>query len=154
MTEHVGIVSPEAPVTKAEYEVLASFRYLIRQFLRFSEEAAQEIGLTPQHHQALLAIQGFPGRAEITISELAERLKIRHHSAVGLVDRLVEQRLVMRVPGIEDQRKVYVQVTATGLAMLASLAGPHRDELRRIEPQFRELFAALAPGQAQPPSHE
>src|SRR3954464_1186294 len=146
MTEHPGRQALETPITKAEYETLATFRYVIRHFLHFSEEAAQAIGLTPQHHQALLAIQGFPGRTEITITELAERIKIRHHSAVGLVDRLVEQQLVRRVPGIEDQRKVYIQLTPHGLEMLNRLVRPHHAELRRIEPQLRQLLASIAPG--------
>jgi DNA-binding MarR family transcriptional regulator len=139
----------EDTVSKAEYEALATFRYLIRQFLHFSEQAAKSIGLTPQQHQALLAIQGFPEREMITISELAERLKIRHHSAVGLVDRLVDQQLVTRIPVPEDQRKVYVRLTAHGLTTLDRLGGPHRAELRRIEPQLRQLLAALAPAAEQ-----
>src|SRR3569832_1651151 len=71
-------------LSKAEYELLAAFRYALRQFLRFSEEAARAVGIEAQQHQALLAVKGFPGRDRITISELAERLQIRHHSAVGM----------------------------------------------------------------------
>lgn len=145
MSETPETSPSEARVSKAEYEALATFRYLVRQFLHFSEQAATALGLTPQQHQALLAIQGFPGREMITISELAERLKIRHHSAVGLVDRLVDQQLVTRSPAPQDQRKVYVQLTSNGLSMLEQLGGPHRDELRRIEPQFRRLFMSFAP---------
>lgn len=145
-----GLSQPvELTVSKAEYEALATFRYLIRQFLHFSEQAAKAIGLTPQQHQALLAIQGFPEREMITISELAERLKIRHHSAVGLVDRLVDQQLVARIPAPEDQRKVYVRLTPHGLTTLDRLGGPHRAELRRIEPQLRRLLVALAPAAEQ-----
>ena len=71
-----------ATVTQGEYQALASLRYSLRQFLHFSEQAAGEAGLTPQQHQALLAIKGFGG-AQLTIGELAERLQLRHHSAVG-----------------------------------------------------------------------
>lgn len=145
MTERSVGSKTQAPVSRTEYEALASFRYVIRQFLRFSEEAAHTIGLTPQHHQALLAIQGYPGRSEITIGELAERLQIRHHSAVGLVDRLVDQQLVTRVPDAVDQRKVHVQVTPHGLHMLDKLVGPHREELRRLGPQLHELLASFIP---------
>jgi DNA-binding CsgD family transcriptional regulator len=84
------------PLTKTEYELLAAFRYHLRQFLRFSEEAAQTAGLTPRQHQALLAIKGFPKRESVTIGELAEQLQIAHHTAVELVDRLAAQKLVER----------------------------------------------------------
>src|SRR5262245_44158964 len=95
-------------VTKAEYEMLAAFRYALRQFLHFSETAAAAQGLTPQQHQALLAIMGFPGRTQVTIGELADRLRIRHHSAVGLVDRLQALGLVQRESARTDRRQVYV----------------------------------------------
>src|SRR4051812_19813617 len=105
-------------VTKAEYEELAAFRYRLRQFLRFSEQAARSVGLTVQQHQALLAVMGFPGRDRITIGELAERLQIAHHSAVGLVDRVVAQKLFEKKTGTEDARQVYVTVTAGGRKIL------------------------------------
>src|SRR6266566_9056175 len=85
-----------ARISKAQYEMLAAFRYQLRQFLHFSEQAAQKAGLTPRQHQALLAIKGFPGRDSVTIGELAEQLQIAHHSAVGLVDRLEAQNLIVR----------------------------------------------------------
>ena len=75
-------------VTQTEYELLAAFRYALRQFLRFSEEAAKGIGMTPQQHQALLAIKGFPGRDRVTIGELAERLQLEPQKVAGLIRRL------------------------------------------------------------------
>lgn len=131
------------PISKADYETLAAFRYIVRQFLHFSEEAAQAVGITPQQHQAMLAIKGFPGRDYVTIGELAERLQIRHHSAVGLVDRLVAQDLVAREPG-SDPRSVYVRLTPHGLDVLQQLTSAHREELRRIGPDFRVLLEQLA----------
>src|SRR5512147_3089012 len=104
-------------VSKDQYEGLAAFRYAIRQFLRFSEEAVLAVGLTPQQHQALLAIKGFPGRDTITIGELAERLQIKHHSAVGLVDRLVSQGLVVRQPAADDRRQVFLCITPHGTGL-------------------------------------
>ncbi|HEY5232911.1 MAG TPA: MarR family transcriptional regulator [Verrucomicrobiae bacterium] len=83
-------------LNKAQYETLAAFRYALRKFIHFSETAAQAAGITSQQHQVLLAIRGFPGRDQVTVSELAERLQLRHHSAVGLVDRLVIEKLVAR----------------------------------------------------------
>ena len=131
------------PVSKSELEALAAFRYTLRQFMRFSEEAAQEVGLTPQQHQALLNIQGFPGRDQITIGELAERLKIRHHSAVGLVNRLVTEGLVKREAAKTDRRQVYVKLSRRGLEMLEQLSEAHRAELKRIGPQLGQLLERL-----------
>ncbi len=133
----------QEPITKAEYEALAAFRYVLRQFLRFSEEAAQGVGLTPQHHQALLAIKGYPGRDRITVGELAERLQIRHHSTVGLVNRLAAQGFVTREPATDDQRQVYVTLTESGCEMLTQLTAAHREELRRVGPQLNTLLENL-----------
>src|SRR5580698_9448813 len=94
------------PLMKAEYETLAAFRYALRKFIHFSETAAETAGITPQQHQALLAIKGFPGHDRVTVSELAERLQLRHHSTVGLIDRLVAEKLVARAPSQEDRRQV------------------------------------------------
>ena len=131
-------------LTKPEYEALAALRYALRQFLRFSEAAAQATGLTPQQHQALLAIKGFPGPAPITIGELAERLQIRHHSAVGLVDRLVSQKLIARKPSTKDRRQVYIQLGRHGEAVLERLSSVHRLQLRRAGPKIAALLKRLS----------
>ncbi len=130
------------PISKEEYETLAAFRYALRQFLRFSEDAATSIGVPPHQYQALLAIKGFPGRDYVTIGELAERLQIRHHSAVELVDRLSDQTLVVRERG-RDRRSVYVRLTPAGLEVLQQLAATHREELCRIGPELRSLLERL-----------
>jgi len=130
-------------MSQADYEALGAFRYALRQFLHFSETAAQAAGLTPQQHQALLAIKGFPGGAQVTIGELAERLQIRHHSAVGLVDRLAAQKLVVREAAQTDRRQVCVALTEHGEQLLESLSVAHREELRRIGPNLKELLAQL-----------
>jgi DNA-binding MarR family transcriptional regulator len=122
-----------------DFEALAAFRYALRQFLRFSEQAARGQGLTPQQHQALLAIRGFPG-GRITIGELAERLQVRHHSAVGMVDRLTARGLASRAPDDDDRRKVHIVLSARGATSLAALAAVHRDELRRLGPQLKSLL--------------
>jgi DNA-binding MarR family transcriptional regulator len=130
-------------ISKSEYETLANLRYALRQFLRFSEEAAQGAGLTPQQHQALLAIKGFGGTHSITIGELAERLQIRHHSAVGLVDRLVSQDLIARKQGTKDRRQVNLALTARGEAVLEQLSAVHREQLRRAGPKIAALLKQL-----------
>ena len=129
--------------------MLAEFRYQLRQFLHFSELAAQEAGLTPRQHQALLAIKGFPKRETITIGELAEQLHIAHHSAVGLVDRSVEQNLIARQQGTEDRRQVYIKLTDHGSQVLEQLSGVHRDEIRRLGPSLRLLLNNLMGDQNQ-----
>jgi len=125
---------------KEDYELLAEFRYRLRRFLRFSEQAAMQNGLTPQQYQVLLAIQGYPGRHEITMSELAERLQINHHSAVGLVDRLEAAGFVRRAPAPDDRRKVLLRLTPEGLAIMDATYGLHRDALRTLGPQLTELL--------------
>jgi Transcriptional regulators len=130
----------------ADYQRLAEFRYLLRRFLRFSEKAADEAGLTAQQHQALLAIKGFGGREHVTIGELAERLGIRHHSAVGLIDRLVSNGLAERQSGTDDRRQVLVSVTPKAEGLLATLTAVHRDELEQLAPLLQELLAHFGGG--------
>jgi len=132
-----------AKVTKIDYETLSAFRHALRRFLHFSEEAARGAGLTPQQHQALLAIKGFPGRDRISIGELAERLQIRHHSAVGLADRLVIKKLAIRRPDPKDRRQVHLALTAHGEALLEKLTAAHRAQLRRVGPQIEALLERL-----------
>ena len=134
----------EDDLSKSDYETLASLRYALRQFVRFSEEAAAEEGLGPQQHQALLAIKGFPGRERVTIGELANKLHVRHHSAVGLVNRLTAEKLIKRETAPDDARKVLVALTKRGEAILAKLSSAHREELRRVGPGLRELLDRIA----------
>lgn len=131
-------------LSKAQYELLASFRFALRKFLRFSEAAAQASGLTPQQHQALLAIKGFPGRDRVTVGELAERLQIVHHSAVGLIDRLATEKLVVREASEEDRRRVFIALTKRGEELLETLSATHREQLRRISPEIGSLLERLA----------
>lgn len=130
-------------VSQEEYETLAAFRHSLRQFLIFSEEAARNVGLTPQHHQALLTIKGFPGRDYVTVGELAEQLHIKHHSAVGLVNRLVAQGLVTRRPSTEDRRQVWITLTPHGEDLLSDLTVVHKEEVRRIRITLQELLERL-----------
>jgi DNA-binding MarR family transcriptional regulator len=131
-------------LTKAQYEMLAAFRYALRRFIHFSEAAAQAAGITPQQHQALLAIKGFPGRDYVNVGELAERLQLRHHSAVGLIDRLVVENLVARAVSNEDHRKVFILLTAHGEKTLEKLSTMHREQLKRIGPELGRLLEQLA----------
>ena len=127
------------PVCDKDYETLARFRYELRRFLRFSEDAAAEAGLTPQQHQALLAVRAMEG-GEMLVGTLAERLLLRPHSATELVNRLEKLGLVARRQLKDDRRKVCVAITPHGRAMLDSLAASHRTELRRMRPMLEGLI--------------
>jgi len=129
-------------VRDEDYRRLARFRQTLRRFLKFSEAAAGEAGLTPQHYQALLAIRAAPPRG-LLVGELAEQMLLRPHSATGLVDRLSEAGLVERARDEEDRRQVRVRATDAARALLASLAGSHRAELRRLKPMLTDLIDAL-----------
>jgi len=117
---------------------LARFRSGIRRYLRFSEETVRAHGVTPQQYQLLLALKGFPDREWATVRELADRLQLRHHSVVELVNRAQARGLVDRGPHPDDARMVRIQLTEDGEQTLAHLSALHRDELRRLD-------ASLAP---------
>jgi DNA-binding MarR family transcriptional regulator len=124
---------PGPPLTKQDFEALARFRFGIRRYLRFSEETVRRHGVTPQQYQLMLALKGFPGRDWATVGEVAERLQLRHHSVVELVDRAQGQGLVRRAPHPDDARAVQVLLTDLGEVTLARLSALHRDELRRLD---------------------
>jgi DNA-binding MarR family transcriptional regulator len=130
-------------VSKADYEHLAAFRNALREFLHFSEEAALAAGIPPQQHQAMLVIRGFPGRDFITVGELASQLKIKHHSAVGLANRMETERLIVKKQHPQDRRQVHLRLTATGEKTLQRLAATHKAELARIAPAFRKILNHL-----------
>lgn len=132
-------VAASRALSEADFRALAGFRYALRRFFHFSEGAAAAAGVSPRQYQALLAIRAWEGAEPATIGELAERLQLRHHSAVGLVQRLVGRSLVTRRPLARDRRRVGLVLTARGQRLLARLASAHRAELR----QFRSHLAAV-----------
>jgi DNA-binding MarR family transcriptional regulator len=130
----------ERALTLADYESLAELRYQIRCFLHFSEQASRIAGLEPRQHQLMLALKGLPAEIRPRIGELAERLQIRHHSAVELVNRLSAGGYVRRHRGGEDAREVLLSLTSKGEKVLKELSLHHRAELRMRGPA---LIAAL-----------
>ena len=134
-----------AELSLAHYQLLAEFRHLLARFLAFSADAARAAGLAPRQHQALLAIKGHPRGAQVAVGDLAERLTIRHHSAVGLVDRLVESGYLVRRTDKEDRRRAVLSLTPAGEQALAALSAVHREELRRIAPLLAPLLKQLGP---------
>ena len=133
--------TPGTTISNAEYQALASFRAELRRFLRFSEEAARAAGLSPQQHQLLLAIRGFPGEAAPTVGDLADALQVKHHSMVGLINRTVQAGFLRREPSPVDQRAVHVVLTPQGEEILRALTVAHRSEHRQLKRVLRQLIA-------------
>lgn len=132
----------ERELTDTDYAMLANFRFRLREFLAFSESRAAECGLTPQQHQALLAIRAAePGTA--TIGYVAERLIIRPHSASGLVERLEALGMLTRQPAPGDRRQSVLDLTDAARSLLARLSHTHRDEIRRLRPLLGALLAGI-----------
>jgi DNA-binding MarR family transcriptional regulator len=115
------------------FQDLARFRYRLRLFLRFSENAARKCGVTPQQHQLLLGIAGHTGRGLATVSDLAEFLQEHHNSVVGLIDRAVRRGLVRKQNDTQDKRVVLVSLTARGEKILSELSKLHKEEIRRMK---------------------
>lgn len=124
-------------LAKADFEALSEFRYQLRRFLRFSEQAAESEGLTPQQYLLLLHIKGMPGRESATVGELAERLQVQPHGALALVNRCEAAGLIVRTEGASDRRQVFVSLTAAGEAHLRRLAALHRAELQSLNEVFQ-----------------
>jgi DNA-binding MarR family transcriptional regulator len=123
------------------YDTLASFRYLLRKFLRFSKDFLKaKGGLNPEQYEALLAIKAFASVGGLTISQLSERLQVKHHTAVNAVDRLMERKLVTRAAGETDRRRRHVQLTPRGEQLIEELAAVHLKELRA---RSAEMIKAL-----------
>ncbi|MDY7524622.1 helix-turn-helix domain-containing protein [Sphingomonas sp. 10B4] len=125
-------------LSQADYESLAAFRYELRQFLQFSEQAAKALGLTPQQHQALLAIRAAPGQT-MGIGDLGEQLFIQPHSASELVDRLVALDLLSKQSSEQDRRRSVLALTSSATAILTQMSTVHRAEVIRI----RETLTAI-----------
>jgi DNA-binding MarR family transcriptional regulator len=126
-----------------DYRALAELRYYLRRFLTFSEREARAARINPQQHQLLLAIRGLPEGQRPTISVLAERLQLKHHTVVGLVDRLVRASLAVRHRSIADGREILVQIAPKGERLLRSLSLSHRAELQTAGPALVEALSAL-----------
>lgn len=128
---------------KRDYEVLANFRYALREFLAFSESAAAAVDLRPQQYQALLAIKGSRNCDYLSVGEMSEQLKIWHHTAVELTNRLELRGLVRRKSDPQDARRVRVHLTPKGEGLLECLAHAHIKELQSIRPALQALITAL-----------
>ena len=135
---------------RIDYQALAEFRYQIRRFLHFSEEAARNTGIESQQHQLLLAIKGLPPELRPTVRNLADRMQLQHHSAVELIDRLERAGLAHRRRCEEDRREVLVELSTKGERLLRDLSLHHQDELRNSGPALALTLRRLI---AHAPSH-
>lgn len=127
-------------LTLADYQALAEFRYQIRKFLHFSEQAVQAAGLERGQYQLMLAIKGLPEGVRPRIREVATRMRIQHHSAVELINRLEAGGYVHRERAQDDRREVLLGLTPKGERVLEELATHHHEELQSAAP---DLVAAL-----------
>jgi len=123
-------------LTKSEFESLSEFRFQMRRFERFSENAVQDFGITPLQYLLLLHIKGYPGRDYATVGELAERLQAKHHGVVALISRCEAIGLVHRRQSEIDKRQVEVMLLKEGEHMLTQLAALHRTELQSLNGVF------------------
>jgi DNA-binding MarR family transcriptional regulator len=130
----IALGTMKKPPTSADYESLAEMRYHLRRFLHFSEKAARDAGLEPQQHQLLLALKGLPQTTRPRVGELAERLQIKQHSTVELINRLASAGCVKRHRGGNDRREVLLELTPKGEKILQELSRHHRTELRKRGP--------------------
>ena len=142
--------------SKHDYERVADFRYSLRRLLRQTELEAAKFSITPQHYQLMLAIKGFPGRDWANITELAERLQIRHNAVIGLVNRAEARGLLERwheqTPG--DRRVVQVHLTPAGDEVLRQLTAVLRAERERVTAAVAELARDVPTDGAHAPSRE
>jgi DNA-binding MarR family transcriptional regulator len=138
-------VSPSAKRTcRNTYAALAEFRHRLREFLAFSEEAAQAAGLHPQQHQMMLAIAGAPAGTSTTVAYVAERLGVKHNSAVELANRCVAEGLLRRVADKSDGRRILLKLTPQGMVRLKRLTRSHAKELDVLAPQLITSLRAIS----------
>lgn len=135
-----SIKASDVDASELRTHELAEFRFALRKFLHFSEEAATRVGLTPQQHQLLLQIAGAPNENVTSVGYLAERLTLRHHSVVELGNRCEEAGLIVRTGDPNNRRHVVLKLTAEGNRILRKLSADHTRELKELGPQ---LVAAL-----------
>lgn len=127
----------KSSLSKRQYEALSEFRYQLRRFLRFSEDAAKDEGVTPLQYQLMLHLRGFPDRDWATVGELAERLQMKHHGVVALLSRCEETGLIRRQRSELDRREVEVHLQPIGTERLERLAALHEAELRSLRATFQ-----------------
>jgi DNA-binding MarR family transcriptional regulator len=133
----------DRPLTDRDFRALATFRHGLRRFMHFSEGAARAAGLTPAQHQLLLAVRGHAGPNAPSLSDVADQLMLRRHSASELVERAVANGLISRTVDPSDHRRIQLALTPAGTRHLDALSRQHRDELRRYRTELVALLDEL-----------
>jgi len=139
MAEHPTLDSSFSPVRREDYVAVAAFRRALRKFLILAEAGIKEAGVTPQQHQALLAVYANPDRDWISVGELAESLHLKHHAAVELVDRCQLAGLIARSHDAEDRRVVRINLTQKGADALAAITARNLVHLKTFAQLTKEL---------------
>ena len=139
VTDHIR----QEMLTDADYQAHAAFRYALRQFLHLSERNARIAGITPQQHLLLLAVRGHPGYPRVTISNVAEYLKVRHNGASLLIERAVQRDLLRRQQDPTDRRRVLVSLTEQGAYILNRITIANRDQLETLEGTVARLSTSM-----------
>ena len=133
------VTNPPTTITDEHYRQILKFRTQLRYFLHWSEQEVRSVGLTPNQYQLLLAIRGHPDKNHPTVSDIANYLFLKHHSAVGLIDRAEKAGLVKRIKDPDDHRITRLSLSTQGDNSLVQLASTHIQELRepaKAFPQF------------------
>lgn len=152
MSSRTAQVTTPPDLSDADYARLGELRYALRRFLHWSAEQATEAGLTPTQHQLMLAIRAWRDQRGPTVSDIAAMLLVRHHSAVGLVDRAQEAGLIIRERDPDQHSLVRLHLTEEGSAKLRSLSQAHLRELAQLAPGMRALWQGI--DDEEPPSAE
>ena len=133
-----------SPITLRDYHRMASLRYAMRKFLRFSKEfLSSQAKLTPEQYEAMLALKAFSADGTLTVGQLSERVQVKHHTAVSLTDKLAARKLVTKQRGGCDRRRVYVKLTTSGTRLMELLAAAHRRELKKRAPEIIKVLSKL-----------
>lgn len=128
-----------------DYRALAEFRHQLRRYSTFTEHVARAAGVEPQHHQLLIALKGLPSEQRPVVGALAERLQLKHHTVVGLLDRMVSQGWIRRRKSVVDRREIIVELTASGERLLSRLGESHHAELESVGPALVRVLDGIVP---------
>jgi DNA-binding MarR family transcriptional regulator len=136
-------MSHQERLGEGDYEALANLRYSIRRFRQFSAKEADKLGLTPQQHQALLAIKGLPTARQMTARMLTERLLIARKLADGLIEQLVDEGYIEAGPSTTGRSRQVIRLTRKGEDILDRLASAHLFEIRKMAPELMQALRVL-----------
>ena len=148
LAKHVEGSEPLPRLSRSQIQRLAEFRFQLRRFLHFSNQAAEAAGLRPQQYQLLQCVHGMPDDLDPTIANVAARMLLKHNSAVELVDRTMEQGFLRRTNDATDHRRILLRLTAQGERVIASLAEFHLQELEQAGPELIRALRQVAGPQA------